>query len=454
MHLRPNHQLAPGPRGTVLLGNLREFRRDVLGLLESSARDYGDVVRFRLGPQVIHLINSPEYVEHVLQSNQKNYERANTRSVNNMRMITGDSLLTLSGEEWRAQRRMIQPVFHHQHLRGFRDCMVEETGKMLERWRELAAGGREIELCSEMSRLTYSIVGRTLFGADISADAETVERSMAVVLEHIYHRLEHVLNLPAIFPTPANRRFREALDGLDDVVYRMIAQRKERSREGADLLSLMMRARDPETGEGLSDVELRNETITLLLAGHETTANALSWTFHHLSRHPEMESRLRNEVSDVLAERLPQTEDLSRLLYTSAVLNESMRLSPPIWAAERHVINDDEIGGYHIPAGSTVVVSAYVLHRHQAYWSDPEAFQPERFLQNGEIHYPKGAFLPFGAGAHQCIGSHFAMMEARIILSMILQKFRLQPVEGHPVEPNPGITLRPRDGLRMHVCAV
>ena len=441
-------KMAPGPSGSRILGNLRAFRRDVLRLLLESARQFGDVVRFRLGPEIVHLVNHPGHIEHVLQKNQQNYDKR-TRSAAKLRGICGESLLTSDGDTWRRQRRLIQPAFHYQRIANFAATMVETTVEMLERWEKLAQEAEPFDLASEMSRVTYTIVGRTLFGADVSANAKEVEGALEVVLEHTYHRLEKLLDLPLNFPSPANRRFQHALGAIDQVVYGIISERRKTGGRKEDLLSMLLEARDEETGQGMSDEQLRNETITLLLAGHETTANALSWTFYLLSQFPEVEDQLRTEVASVLDGRTPVLEELPRLNYTTMVINESLRLYPPIWIYERHAVADDVIEGYHIPAGSTVVISPFVLHRHPVFWERPEIFDPTRFADEALLNRSGPAYLPFGAGPHLCIGNNFAMMEARIILAMVAQRYRIRLRPGHPVEPKPGITLRPRHGLLM-----
>lgn len=438
--------IAPGPRGHWLLGNLREFRSDVLGLLDESARTFGDVVRFRLGPQVIHLLNHPEYVEYVLQKNARNFDKQ-TRSARFIRSVTGDSLLTTNGEFWQRQRRLIQPTFHHQNIDGFVESMTLATASMLEHWGGQAAKEEPLDIASEMMRLTYTIVGRTLFRSDVGADAKTIEDAMRVILPHTFGRLGRIFNWPDWVPTPQNRRFREAIRAIDDVVYRIIDQHRQAQMAGQsdhDLLSMLLRVRDPETGSGFSDQQLRNETITFLLAGHETTANALTWAFYLLSQHPEVEAQLAEEVSSVLGGRPPQLADLPRLNLTKRVLQEAMRLYPPIWIIERRVIGDDAVGGYRLPAGSTVVVAPYTLHRHPTFWDVPNTFDPGRFTSGAP-----GAYIPFGAGPRFCIGNEFAMLEAQLITAMVAQSFRLRLVPGHRVEPLAGITLRARHGLRM-----
>jgi cytochrome P450 len=443
---------APGPRGLPLLGNLLPFRKDVLGLLVESRARFGDVVRFRLGPLVIHVVAHPDAVRHVLQDRAELYDKA-TRSASKIRGMTGLGLLTASGETWQRQRRMIQPGFRPAAVAGFVARMVEATEAMLSRWRT----GVPFDAASEMMRLTYTIVGRTLFSTDVSGDADAVEHAMEVLLAHTYRRLERIVDIPLAVPTPANRRFRAAKATIDQVVYRILAERRRLERpeaaETPDLLSILLRERD-EAGRGMDDEELRNETVTLLLAGHETTANALTWTLYLLARHPEAQERLAAEVDAVLGisgDRAPTAEDLTALPFTERVLREAMRLYPPIWAIERRAVEADTIGGFQIPAGSTVVVSPWVTHRHPDFWEEPERFDPDRFTPERSAGRPLLAWVPFGAGPRYCIGGHFAMTEALVITTLVVRRFRLTLVPGHPVAPLPGITLRARDGVRLTV---
>jgi enediyne biosynthesis protein E7 len=436
-------RIAPGPPGHFLLGNLREFRRDVLGLVVSSAAEYGDVVRCRLGLQVVHLINHPDAIAEVLRKRAANYDKA-TRSSASIRAVTGESLLTCNGEFWKRQRRMDQPAFHHCQITGFAEQMVAATARMLEKWQ---TGPQVLDIASEMAHLTYSIVGQTLFSFDTGADAETVERAMRVILPHVFKRLGNLINLPPWLPTPASRRFTRSLAAVDEVVYRIIHQHRQAQDRGEpdlDLLAMLMRARDAETDAGLEDLQLRNETITFLLAGHETTANALTWIFYLISQYPAVEQRLLAEITTTLAGKTPTLADLSQLPYTKSVIQESMRLYPPIWVIERRVIQQDTIAGYTIPAGSAVVISPYALHRHPEFWAEPEKFEPARFHGGAPA-----AYLPFGAGPRVCIGNDFAMLEAQLITVMVLQAYQLRLVPGHPVEPQPDITLRSKHGMQM-----
>ena len=448
MRTQRARKVAPGPPGRFLVGHLPEMRRDVLRLLLDSAIRYGDVVRLKAGPLVVHLLSHPDHIKHVLQDHRDNYQKT-TRGDAYIAAVVGQSLLTTNGDDWQERRRQIQPAFHHERIAAFLPVMSEAVAGMLERWEATVAQAGTLDVASEMMRVTYAIVGKTLFGGDLGREAEAVEQAMTVVIGHTYGRLERVFSLPAIVPTPENRRFRAALRTLDEIVYRVIRARRRDGGEQADLLGMLMHMPDSETGEGMSDRQVRNEALTLLSAGHETTANALTWMWYLLSRHPEVEGRLHAELAAVLGGRPPSLADLLRLRYTTMVIKEAMRLYPPIWIMERKVISDDEIGGYHIPAGSEVTISPYVMHRHPAFWDDPARFDPERFAEGGSAGRGRYTYLPFGGGPRLCIGHHFAMLEAQVITAMMAQAYRLRLVPGHPVEPRPWITLRPRHGLLM-----
>ncbi len=443
---------APGPRGHFLIGNLIAFRRDVLGLLLNSQREFGDVVRFNLGPMVIHLAAHPDHVKQVLVTNQHNYNK-DTRSSSKIVGITGPGLLTSNGDAWLRQRRLMQPVFNAQRLLAYTDLIVAETDRMLDGWQARADSGMPIDVASEMTRLTCTLIARILLGADLSADIDEVERSTTIVMKHTWRRLERIVDPPLWLPTPGNLRFRNAKRRLDEIVYRLIAERRSGPPRN-DLLALLLKARDDGiggTGGGMTEEQLHNETITLLLAGHETTANALSWTFYLLSQEPRWRQNVYDEVLAQLGQRAAGADDLPRLDLVTRVFQEAMRLYPPIWIMERRVLEDDLIGGYHIPGGSALEISPYVTHRHPEFWKDPECFDPDRFTPQRSAGRHPYAYLPFGGGQRLCIGSHLAMLEGRVILSRVLQRFQLQLVPGSIVEPMPGITLRLRHGLPMTV---
>lgn len=443
-----NGKIAPGPRGHFLLGNLPAFQRDVFQLLIESARSFGNVVRLRLGPLVIHLLSHPDHITHVLHDNRQNYQKT-TRSDAIISSVVGQSLFTTNGEVWKERRRMIQPAFCHDRIASFAHMMTETIAATLQRWRDEPGDSQALDVASEMMRLTYEIVARSLFRTDAHNEATAVEGAMTVVLEHSYRRMEKLFTLPEIVPTPGNRRFREAMRTLDRVVYGLISARRRDETGAGDLLSMLMRARDEETGEGLSKQELRNEALTILSAGHVTTANVLTRMWALLSTHPDVERRLDTELADVLGGRTPTLDDIPRLGYTTMVIKEVMRLYPPIWVIERKVIRDDEIGGYHIPANSEVAISPYVMHRHPLFWENPEGFDPERFSAERSASRPRYAYLPFGGGPRLCIGHQFAMMEAQLITALIAQRYRLHLLPGFPVDPKPWKTLRPRQGLLM-----
>jgi cytochrome P450 len=440
-------RIAPGPVPRWLSGHLALFRNDALRLVTNAHRKYGEVVRFRLGRSVIHLLNHPDDWELVLHRHSANYDKQTIGSAK-IAGVCGESLLTLSGHQHRRQRRLIQPGFTQERLAGFEPVLVEETERMLDRWRSLQG----VDVMSEMMALTFTIVGRTLLGAELHADIAAVEKDFGIVLEHTYNRVESVVDLPPRVPTPANVRFRRAMGTLDDVVYRIIAARRATGEAGDDLLGALLRARDEEeqTG-GMTDQQLRNETMTLLLAGHETTALALGWTLWLVAKHPAVEQRMLDEIRDVLGDRPPGVGDFPRLVYTTQVFQEAMRLYPPIWIMERRAIERDAIGGYDIPAGSSVVMSQWVVHRREDFWPDPLRFDPERFDPEQMKVRPRFAYAPFGLGPRLCVGMHFAMMEARTILPMVVRAFALSPVKGHRVSPKPGVTLRAATGIPLTI---
>jgi len=436
-------RLAPSPRGGIFTGHLHRIRHDVLGLLEESTRDHGDIVRFKVGPLVFHLLNHPDHVAHVMIRNRKNYDKA-SRSSENIGLICGESLLTSNGPAWQLSRRTIQPMFHRHAVAGFVSTIAACTQDMLEEW----SRREETDAASEMMKLTFRVVGRCLFGAELGPEAETVEGSMHRMMLHTYHRWRSLLPAPAGWPTPANLRFRKSLAEVDGIISRLIAAQRAAPPDTPNLLSMLLHSEDTETGAALGDQAVRNEAITFLLAGHETTANALAWTLQLLCAHPEWITRIRDEFAEVCGDRAPTMEDLPKLVDTLHVFEESIRLFPPIWAMERRAISDDEIGGYHIPRNSGVILSPYTLHRHPRFWEAPEAFRPERFQQRDHESY-----FPFGAGPRFCIGSEFAFAEARVILPMILRAYDLESVPGQVIEAEPSITLRMKHGFRVRLKA-
>jgi cytochrome P450 len=423
-------------------------RRDPLGFLLDGMRRYGDVCRFHFGPLLSHLVSHPDHVRRVLLDNARNYPRS--WHYGRTKVVVGEGLVTTEGAVWRRLRRMSQPAFHHDRIAALAGSMTDAIGAMLDRWRAHArvAPGEPVDVAAEFAGLTLRIVGRALLGIDLIGEADRITRAVTTSLEYLEYRIINLLVIPPGVPTPRNLRARRALRELDDVIAGILAGRRaEPGRVAGDLLAMLLAVRDEEAGEGLTDRELRDQVITFIGAGHETTAVSLAWTIALLCRHPEADDRLRAEVAGAVGGRTPTVADLPRLAYTRRVIEESLRLYPPVYATVRDAMADDEIGGYHIPARSMVVLSSYVTHRHPEFWPDPEAFDPDRFLPERSAGRPRFAWYPFLGGPHQCIGQEFAIMEMVLAVAMIAQAFRFQLAPGARVEPRPMVTLRPRGGV-------
>jgi cytochrome P450 len=453
---------APGPKGLPWLGSVFPAWRDPLGLfLESRAR-YGDVVRFKFGPFQYYLVNDPNVVKHVLVDNPKAYTKS--RNYLGLKVVLGEGLLTSEGDHWRRQRKLAQPAFHRDKLAGFANQMSIATRDMLTRWSredgEPRTGSDSFCIHAEMMRLTFRIVGLTLFSSDVDGDAKGVGNALEIAMHWANEHAESMIRIPQYIPTPANVRFRRAKKTLDDVVFRIIADRRVEAKKsgdfGSDLLGMLMAAtEEPDTASGggpatgMDDQQLRDEIITMILAGHETTANLLSWTFHLLSKHPDVERKVREEATRVLGDRDPVLEDVKALEYTRMVLEEGLRLYPPAWIFERQAITTDRLGPYEIAPGAIVGLCPYTLHRHPDYWDNPEGFDPERFRPDRAEKRPRYAYLPFGGGPRTCVGNHFAMMEAQILLAMIVREHRLELDSSHRAVVDPVITLRPKHGIQV-----
>lgn len=434
---------APGPRNP--LSGLRFLRLETsLGYLCDTFKRYGDVVRYRLGPWPVFLIAHPEGIKYVLQDHHTNYVKSQDYLL--LKQLLGEGLVTSEGQLWLRQRRLIQPIFHRQRIADFGALMSKATLEMLDGWEAMAAEGRTFDVADEMSRLTLRIVGRALLSVDLSSEADAIGRALRTANERFGH-FDLGMLLPWL-PTRRNRIAHEASSTLRALVDEVIAARRRENRDCGDLLSMLLAARD-EGGQPMNDRQVRDEVLTLILAGHETTAMALSWTWYLLSQHPAVERKVERELRDVLSDRPPKATDLPNLHYTGMVIDESMRLYPPVWAVGRSPIEDDEICGYHVPKRSMIVLSQYVTHRHPAFWEDPDRFEPDRFSAENSQRRPRYAYFPFAGGPRQCVGNLFALTEANLVLATIAQRYRLRLVEGHPVELQPLVTLRPRYGIRV-----
>ncbi|MET0591653.1 MAG: cytochrome P450 [Polyangiaceae bacterium] len=440
---------APGPRGAPIFGSLFDAWRDPLKLLSESARDHGNVVRFRFGGFDYVLVSGLTEIQHVLVKNQKNYIKS--RSYQGIKLVLGEGLLTSEGEFWRRQRRLAQPAFHAQRLKGLAETMARLTSDVMQRWKALPESGRTFDVHDEMMRLTFRVVGKTLCGADVEGDAQAIGSALTVAVKFANDYVEQLVRMPVWLPFPKNLRFRTAMATLDKLVYRLIDEHRAQTDHEADLLGMLMDATDEGDGQGMTPKQLRDEVMTLVLAGFETTANALTWTLYQLSKHPDVAQKLAEEASTVLGGRTPSFDDVARLEYTERVIQESMRLYPPVWCFEREAVEGDEVGGYGIPAGTTIAVCPFVLHRNPTYWENPETFDPDRFSPERSGARSRFAYLPFGDGPRICIGKGFAMMEAKIILAMIADSFRIELASEKPVELDAGITLRPRHGLPVKI---
>jgi cytochrome P450 len=437
----------PGPGTFETLAGAARFRRNPLGEAFAIIRRHGDLVCSRFGPWRFYSIFRPDHVQHVLHDNHQNYVKGDL--IERTKILIGEGLFSSEGDTWRRQRRIIQPAFDRRRIAALVPLITDSTAAMLDEWAQHADRGTPLDLTTAMTGLTLDIIGRAFFGVDLRGEGAEIGDALRVALAYVNRRTMSLFPMPTGLPFPRNVRFRRALRTLDDAVSRIIQERRRVEQPDAgDLLSLLLVARDPDTGEGMSDAELRDQVMTFVLAGHETTALALAWALCLLALHPEIDARLRQEVRSVLAGRAPTLDDLARLPYARMVLDETLRLYPPVWAFPREAIADDRIDGYRIRAGSTVAIIPYITHRHPAVWSEPARFDPERFSPTAAGTRPRYAYLPFGGGPRQCIGSEFALMEAQLALAMIVHDYRVVVAVDGPIEPEVSLTLRPRGGLR------
>lgn len=418
----------PPSAGTVGRDEIRNPLRFFLWL----TRSYGDIVQYRSSVEPAYLVNHPDYIRQVLQSKAHNYNKNTYLNKYMLESLTGQGLLTSENPLWREQRRLIQPAFHRHSLPKFVDLMKVAVLRTVGRLDEAAAERRPVDIANEMMRLTLDIVTQSLFGYDITGQADEIGEAMDTMVS---------------IGKPRHRKVREAMELLDRIVYAIIDERRlhpERERE--DLLTMLLNARYDD-GSAMPDRQVRDEIMSLLVAGHETTANTMSWTWYLLARNPQVVECLEAEIDDVLGDRVPGVDDFPRLVYADKVFHEAMRFYPSAWSISRRALRDDEIGGYFIPANSIVAMSPYTMHRHPAFWDEPERFDPERFTPERVAARPRFAYFPFGGGARQCIGNYFALMESAIIIPTIARRYRMRLISDEPVEEHALVTLRPRGGI-------
>lgn len=431
-----------GPTSRVPGALLVRFRRDPLAFFLGLRDQFGDVVRFRIGPQRVYMFNHPELIKEMLVAQNKHFIKGG--ALRRSKFLMGEGLLTSEGDHHLRQRRLVQPAFHRQRIGAYADTMATYAARVGDRWQD----GQTIELAHEMMHLTLAIAGKTLFDEDVEGAANEIEDIVNALLA-----IFNVITLPGSelwrrLPTPTNRRAQAAIKRLDAIVQRMIDERRAAgAQDRGDLLSMLIATSDE--GEAMDDKQVRDEAVTLLLAGHETTANALNWLFTQLAAHPEVEAKLHAELDSVLGGRLPTMADLGKLPYTEQVLSESLRLFPPGWAIGRQATKDVEVLGVKVPKGALVFMSPYVMHRDPRYFPEPERFMPERWTPEFKAGLPKFAYFPFSGGARGCIGEPFAWMEAMIIVATLCQRWQMRLAPNHPVVPEPLVTLRPKHGIKM-----
>jgi cytochrome P450 len=446
----------PHPRANLLLGSALDLRKSQIRTYERVMREHGDVVRLVVGPPGVrfglYCVFHPDGVRAVLAGSREGYSKGN-RFYKQIARAFGSGLLTSEGELWQRQRRLVQPLFTRRQIATYAELMAEEAAAVAGRWDRATRNGGVVDANADMVRLALRVVGRAIFGDDVAKAGDVLDSAFPVLNRHTFRRATSPLAPPASWPTPDNRRAAGARRALYGVVDELIARRHQAGAHGEDLLSRLLRARDPDTGEAMNVQQVRDEALIFLLAGHETTSTAMTFTLYLLGRHPHEQRLVDDELDSVLDDRAPTLDDATALERTAMAIKEAMRLYPPAYALGRLSETDDEIGGYSIPAGSYVVVSQFATHRHPRFWENPEAFDPTRFTPERERARHPHAYFPFGAGPRACIGSHFAMLEALIAIAVVLQRFRIRSEQEDVPLDTAGITLRPKGAVPIQPTA-
>jgi cytochrome P450 len=435
--------IPPGPKGKLIMGVMREFNRDMFGFV-TRCRDYGDVVRTRFLYVYAYFLYNPSDIEVLLTTNAKSYRKAESLRSPFFRRLVGNGLVTSEGDFWRRQRRLAQPAFHRQRISSYGDVMVQYAQRAIASWKPR----ERRDLARDMTRLTLEIVVKTLFNSDVSNEADHVGQILSGLVRPFASQATLKWIADNRLPTPGHRRYFRAVSEIDRIVYRIIAERRASGYDEGDLLSMLLQAQDDD-GSQMTDAQLRDEVMTLFLAGHETTALALSWSWYLLATHPQAEQKFHAELDQVLGGRAPNVSDLPKLKYTEMIAKEAMRLYPPAYAIGREAIEETEIGGFSVPKRTQVFAFPWVTHRDPRYFDEPDAFKPERWESIEQL--PKYAYFPFGGGPRQCIGNYFAMMEILLLLATIGQRFRFSLDPGQTVEVLPVLSLRPKNGIKVIV---
>jgi cytochrome P450 len=441
-HLRP-----PGPRGYPFVGVLPHMRRDSLHFLTAMAHTYGDIVTLPFGPLRVYFLCHPDHIAYVLQQHHRNYRKS--PFTDRVRPLLGQGLATSEGTLWRTQRRLMQPAFQRARLAPLAETITSTTHTMLERWQALAAAGIAVDIMAEMLRLTGEVIIRAVFGTSLPTESETLFADFTTVTRYTWQRMLALTPWSARLPTLGRYRCSRALARLEAMIQQHMEARQHQDGAADDLLALLLAARDPTTGAPMTAQQVRDEVMTLVFAGHETTAVALTWTWYVLAHHPDVQGRVRREALEVFAGSRPTLAALARLPYTRMTIQEVLRLYPPAWILARTALADDVIGGYPIPAQTTVLLSPYVTHRHPTFWPNPERFDPQRFAPPQVAAQPPGAYVPFSAGPRACLGEHMAMMEMSLIVAYVVQAYQLTLRTGQRILPQPSLTLRPSQGVHL-----
>jgi cytochrome P450 len=432
----------PGPRGHWLLGHLHEYRTGRLHFLEHLRGTYGPISSYRLGPRRFVLVSEPDVIEQVYVHRNREFSKFYITRM--AREVFGDGLLTSSGEHWLRQRRLIQPTFAQQQLAAFGSAMVGQTCDLMQHWQP----GQERDLLREMQHVTMAIAAETLLGVRLSDEVQEIEEPHNLIRADFDRRVESLFTIPPWIPTRYNRSVRAAKATICGIVDRLIEHRRTAREPGPDMLSKLLAARGPD-GERMSPIQVRDESLTFLFAGHETTASALAWTWYLLAKHPEVEAKLHRELDEVLAGRLPTVADVPRLTYTAKVFRETLRLYPSAYGNGRQALRTMELGGFRIEAGTNVILSQWLTHRDGRFFERPLEFAPDRWTPEFERSLPHYAYFPFGGGPRVCIGNNFAQLEAALLIATIASRYRMRLVPGQNVQPVASLTLRPGPSLRM-----
>jgi len=440
---------ARGPRKLPIIGLFLEIRSDPLGFAIRTANRYGDIASFRLGGNTVFMLNRPEFFHHVLVENYRNYHKSDFYKA--VRPIFGNGLVTSEDATWKRQRQLAQPAFHRQQIAAIAAGMMDEIDLMLDGWAQAARDGSPIDVAAQTMELALGNIARAMFGTDVRDEFKNINESIAIILRRGEKEIWSPFPLPFWVPTLRNLRARQAVRRLDRIVYRVIDEHRQGEGKAKNLLTMLLSARYEDSDDGMTDTELRDQVLTILVAGHETVGTAAANIFYLVSKHPHVERRLVREIEEVLGDRRPCLEDLRRLEYTSMVVQEALRLYPSAWTISRKALKDDKIGGREIPAGSTIMLSPYVLHRNPDIWRNPEAFLPERFNADDVARRGKNTFVPFGGGPRACIGANFALTELQLLLVRTYQRYRLHAVPGFKLNLEPMISLRPAGGVMMQV---